>query len=109
MRLIKIQHGTQWHDARRIDLRVRDVIVPLDVIQIDGFRDAGLLIQIKKVAVQIWIIRNAPEIAFEMEMINRIEANQRAEQPPIRFHNSISKKITARGQSLFQFVESSEQ
>ena len=40
----QIQHGADWNDASGIDLRVRHVVVALDVVEIDGLCDAWLLI-----------------------------------------------------------------
>ena len=79
--------------------------MPLDVIQVHGFGDAGLLIEIEQIAVQIRIIQNAAQIAFEMTVINRVETHQRAKQSPVGFHNARAEKITARRQSFLQFVQ----
>jgi hypothetical protein len=44
MRFSQVQHGADWNDASGIDLRVRHVVVALDVVEIDGVCDAWLLI-----------------------------------------------------------------
>lgn len=43
--------GTDGHDAGRIDVFVRDVVVALDVIQIHGIRNARLLIQVEQITM----------------------------------------------------------
>ena len=44
MRFPKVKHGADGNDASRIDLRVRHVVVALNVIEIDGVCDAWMLI-----------------------------------------------------------------
>ena len=44
MRFREIKHGTDGDDAGRINLRVRHVVMTLDMIDVDGVGDAGLLI-----------------------------------------------------------------
>ena len=45
---------------------MRDIVMPLDVIEIDRLGDAGLLIQIQQIAVQIRVIDNSAKIALEV-------------------------------------------
>ena len=52
--------------------------MPLDVIQVDRLGDAGLLVQVQQIALQIWIIDDAPQVAFEMAVINRVKTHERA-------------------------------
>ena len=44
MRFREIKHGTDWDDAGRINLRMRHVVMALDMIEVDGVGDAGLLV-----------------------------------------------------------------
>ena len=77
----------------------------LDVIEIDGVGDAGLLIQVHQIALQIWVIDDTPEIALEMAVIDGVEANKRAKKSPVRLHNAIPKQVSTFRQTLFEFVE----
>src|SRR4051812_16793608 len=83
MRPRKVQRWANGYDARRVDIGVRDVVVPLDVIEIDRPGDVRLLVKIAQIVVEIGVIDDAPQIAFEMSVINRIEPHQRAEEPPV--------------------------
>ncbi len=91
----QIKRGTDWNNAGRIDFGMRHVVVTLDVVEVDGTRDAGLLIQVHQVALQVWIIDDAADIAFEMAVINDVEPNERAEKSPIGFDDTIVEQITA--------------
>ena len=57
----------------------------LDVIEIHGTGDSINLVKITKVTVQAGVISDPADVAFEMTMVNRVEANQRDEKPPVRF------------------------
>ena len=59
--------------------RVRHVVMAFDVIEVDRLGDAGLLIQVHQISLQVWIIDNAPQVALEVAVINRIKTHQRAE------------------------------
>jgi hypothetical protein len=77
----------------------------LDVIEIDGVGDARLLIQIHQIALQIWVIDDSPQIAFEMAVIDGVEPNERAKKSPVRLDNAIPKQVSTFRQTLFEFVE----
>ena len=79
VRLREIEQRADGNDARRVNLPVRDVVMALDVIEVDGIGDAWLLIQVRQVSLQVGIIDNAPQVAFEMAVINRVETHERAE------------------------------
>ncbi len=79
VRLREIEQRADGNDARRVNLTVRDVVMTFDVIKVDGIGDAWLLIQVHQVSLQVGIIDNASQIAFEMTVINRVEPHERAE------------------------------
>ena len=91
VRLSKIERGTERHNPGRVDIGVSDIVVPLDMINIDGLGDPGLLVKIAKVGVEIRIVDDSANVALEVAMINRIEADKRAKQPPIRFNDAIAE------------------
>ena len=105
MRPIQLQNRPKRDNLRRINLRVRHVIVPLDMIQVHRRGNARLLVKIAQITIQRGIIHNAPKIAFEVPVIHRVESNQRAEQLPIRIHNPVPEEKTTRSQPAFQFIQ----
>lgn len=84
---------------------VRDVIMTLDVIEIDGLGNAWVLIQVHQITLQIWVIDNAPQIALEMPVIDDVEPDERAEKSPIGFHDPVVEKKTALRQAFLQLIE----
>src|SRR4030095_16349078 len=81
------------HDASRIDVVMRHVVVALDVIEIHCLRDAGLLIQIEQVSVKVFVIDDTTDVALEVPVIDGIETHQRAEESPVGLDESrIEKK-----------------
>src|ERR1051326_6790364 len=105
VRFREIEQRTDGYDARRINLRVRDVVVTLDVIEVHSLRDAGLLIQIHQIALQIPIVDDAAQVTFEMAVINDVEANKRAKKSPVRFNNSPPEQISPCAEPPFEFIE----
>src|SRR5438067_9618623 len=88
MRLSEIKRRPYRNYARGIYLMVRDVIVSFDVIEVHCLGNAGQLIEVQQVTLQIRVVDDAPDVAFEVPVIDRIEADECAKQPPIRFHNT---------------------
>jgi hypothetical protein len=68
--------------------------VPLDLADIDRFADAGLLIKVAHVTREILILVNVPPIALEVRVVDRVEADQGAEQPPVGFGDRAAGQIT---------------
>ena len=95
MRTREIKRGTNRHDASGINFAVRHVIMALDVIEVDRLSDAGQLIKVHQITLQIRVIDNAADVALEMAMINNIEPNERTEESPVGFDNAIWKQVTA--------------
>ena len=67
----------------------------LDMIDADCFGDSRLLIKIEQVTLQVRVIDDASQVAFEMAVINHVEPDQRAKQSPVGFDDSITKQVSA--------------
>jgi hypothetical protein len=91
VRPVKIENWPKRHDPSGVNLFVRHVVVTLDVIDADGIGNSRLLIEVEQIALQIRVINNAAKVAFEMAMIDDIEANQCAKEPPIGFDDPLAK------------------
>ena len=97
----EIQFRAERHDARRIDRRHAHVIVPLDVIHVHGLGDAGT----DRGRADSWTVRiidDAAQIAFEVAVVDRVEANERREQPPIRFGQPRADQIALARQNALR-------
>src|SRR5690348_2701741 len=79
VRSSEIDGRSDRDNARRIDHRVARVIVPLDVREAYRARDSRCLIKITGVSPQVWIIDDAPQVALEVAVVNRVEPDQRCE------------------------------
>ncbi len=69
------------------------VIVVFDMFHIDSRGDTGLLEKVADITRQVWIIDDAPDIAFEMPDINRIKPHQSCEQPPVSLGDAVTHQI----------------
>ena len=77
--------GTEGDDTGRIDVVVGDVVMPLDVVEVDGVGNAVGLIEVFEIAEEIGVVDNPPEVAFEMAMVDGVEAYEGHKQAPIGF------------------------
>jgi hypothetical protein len=100
----EIYDRTDRHDARRIDL-LAAVIMPLDLIDAHGLGYARRLIKVAQITPEIGIVGNAPQVALEMAVIDAVETDQRREQTPIGFGDTVADKITLARQTCFDLVE----
>ncbi len=91
MPFLQIENRSDGNDACGINFGVRHVVMTLDVIEIDGVGNARLLIQIHQISLQIWIVDDTAQVAFEMAVIDDVETHKRAEKSPVRLDNAIPK------------------
>lgn len=75
-----------WDDTGRVNIIVRDVVMPLDMVEIHGHGDAVGLVEIFQIPEQVRVVDDSPEIAFEMTMVHGVEPNQCDKKPPVGFH-----------------------
>ena len=81
----------------RVGLIVRHahVIVPLDVIHVHGLGDARHLIEVAQIVRQVRIVGDAAQVAFEVAVIDRVEADERGEQPPVGLGQRVRRRDSA--------------
>jgi len=108
MRPIEIERRSNRDNAIRIDLMMGQIIMAFDVVEVDRFGDARLLVKVAQIPVETGVINHAAQVALKMPMINRIEPDQGAEEPPIRFHHPIPEKITLPRQTPLDLVQRAE-
>ena len=77
--------GTEGDDAGRIDVVVGDVVMPLDMVEVHGVGNAVDLIEIFEIAKEVGVVDDPPKVAFEMAMVDGVEADEGDEQAPIGF------------------------
>ena len=73
MRRQKILYRSDRNNPGRINIIVSKVVVTFDVIEIHGLGDSINLVKITKITVQVRVISDPADVAFEMAMVNRIE------------------------------------
>ena len=78
--------GADWNDTGGIDIVVRDVVVPLDMVEIHSFGDTVGLVEVFEIPEEIRIIDDSSEIALKMSVVYRVEPNQRDKEAPVGFH-----------------------
>ena len=78
--------GTKGDDTGRIDVVVGDVVMPLDVVEVDGVGDAVGLIEVFEVAEEVRVVDDPSEVALEMAVVDSVEAYEGDEQAPVGFN-----------------------
>lgn len=57
----------------------------LDVLEVDGIRNAWAAIDVARESPQTGILHNSTQITFEVAVLHTVETDQRGEQPDISF------------------------
>jgi hypothetical protein len=86
MRSGQVLLRADWDNTGWVDVVVRDVVVPLDMVEIHSFGDTTGLVQVAKIAGEVGVVGNPSDIALEMAVIDRVEPNQRDKKPPVGLH-----------------------
>lgn len=97
------------HDPRRVELRVGHIVVPLDMVEVDRVPEAWVLIEIAGVSPEDGVVNETAQVAFEMSMVDGIEADQRREQTDIRLRQLPADEVALAGEARLQPVEPGEE
>ena len=92
-----------------LSVRVRAVVVPLDVIHVDGLGDAGVLVQLAQVARELRVVDDAAQVALEVADVHGVEAHERREQAPVRLGDRVAHQVAARREARVELVERVEE
>src|SRR6266850_4282374 len=107
-RVIKVAVWPEGHNPGSIQHPVTRVVVTFDVREVDRGTDLRQLIQRPCVVPEGRIFDQRTPIAFEVPVIDRIEANQRRKQADVSLGELIANEIAMRGQPLLEPVQGSE-
>src|SRR5579884_4145798 len=106
---LEIDRRTHRHNPGRIEEGVTGVVVAFDVREADRLSNTGDLVKVARIAPQVWIIDDAPEVALEVAVVNRVEAHQRGEQSPVGLGAPHAKEVARTRKPPLQPVERFEQ
>ena len=76
------------NNSEGIDVVVGEIVMPFDMVHIHGPGNARLVIQLPQVPPQVRIINDSADIALEVKIIDGVEPDQGAKEPPIRFDHA---------------------
>ena len=85
MRHAELLLRSERNDSARIEPHMAGVVVLLDVIEIHGARDPRPLIEFAREFHEVRIVGDPADVGLEVNVVDRIEPDQRREQPPVRF------------------------
>src|ERR1700732_2621420 len=102
---IEIEIRPDGDNPRRINPRVTSVVVPFDVLKIDGRLNIRMAVQLLGVAPQRWVADNRPAVAFEVTEIDRVKTNERGEEANVGFRQITAQQKVPLRQASFQPLE----
>lgn len=80
-----------------------------DVVDVHDLRQAGQRMEIAGEAPQCWIVADPADVALKVAVIDRVEADERREQPDVRLGQYHANEVSRSGKRLRQSVERLEQ
>jgi len=101
----KVLRRANRNYSGRVDIVMREVVVSFDVIEVHRVRNAVNLIEITEIPVQVRVISDPSDVAFEVAVVDRVEPDQRHEEPPVRLERQIPKEISPIRQNPLQLIE----
>jgi hypothetical protein len=66
-----------------------------DMVKIHGVGNPIDLVEIPQIPIQVRIVNNASNIAFEMTMVDRVEADQCDEESPVCFERQVPEEVSS--------------
>ena len=98
--------GTTWVGFTEVWAHV---VVALDVLHVHGLGDARHLIELAGVAPEIGIVGEVAPVALEVVVVDRIEAHQGGEGPPVGLGDAPAGQVALPAETRLQLVEGGEQ
>lgn len=100
---------SQGHDAGGIDVAVGDVVMALDVVEVHGPGDAGLLEEVFQVGVEVGVVHDAAEVALEVAVVHGVETDEGDEEFPVQLGDLVAHQVATGGEAGLQFVQGFKQ
>lgn len=97
----QILAGSDRDNTGGIDVVVRHVVVPLNMVEIHRVGDALGLVEILEIPEEIGVIDDSPDITFKMSMVDGVEPNQRDKESPVGFHKLQPEEVPPTCQARF--------
>src|SRR4029077_5498986 len=109
MRSIEVDRRSSGNDPRRIELRLRHVVVTLDVVEDDGAGDAGRLEQIAQISREGLEVCNPLDVALELIDGDESEPHEGRERAPLAQGRRRAEQEAPLGRALAEPIERGEQ
>src|SRR5579872_5778446 len=108
MRRGPVQERAVGDDSGRVDVRMRGVVVPLDVIEVRCVPEGGQRVQVARVAPQIRVVGQPAQVDLEVVVVDRVEAGQGHPEPDVGLGDRVTEQVPAVGQAPLQVVQGGE-
>src|SRR6185437_3363426 len=105
----KVDLRAERDDAGRIDLAVAPIVMRLEHPEIDCLGHAGCPVKGARVIPQCRILVDVAQVAFEMAVMDGIEAHQGREEPPIRLGGAVADEMALPPEARLDPIERAEE
>jgi hypothetical protein len=99
------QERASGHDAGGVEALVAPVVVVLDVVHVDGLRYTRLLIEISQISPQVRIVHDASQVAFEVSVVNGVEAHQRRKHAPVGLRYAVAAQVAPLRENILPVIQ----
>jgi hypothetical protein len=82
---VKVTHRSDRNDAARVEPGMAHIMVVLDVQEIDGLPDIGVLVERARIVPKSGVVCERPAVALEIPVIDGIKPHQGCEQTDFGF------------------------
>ena len=87
--------GPRGDDPLRVQVVVGRVVVALDLVERERLGDAGLLVEVLRVAEQVGVVDQPRAVAAEVRVVDGVEAQQRRQQAPVGLGDRVAGQVAA--------------
>lgn len=105
MGFVEVQFRAKRYDSGGIDRVVARVVVMLYVIDIAGWADFRVLVDVFDVIPQVGEIGERTQVALEMAVVDGVEADESGEQGDVGFGEVVSAKIASFAEKFVVFCQ----
>jgi hypothetical protein len=108
MRRGPIQQRAVGDDSGRVDVRMRGVVVALDVVEVRCVPEGRQRVQVTRVAPQVRVVGQPAQVDLEVVVVDRVKPGQGDPEPDVGLGDRVTEQVPAAGQALLQIVQGGE-
>jgi len=107
---LNMRNGSNGNNARRVDLLMTPIVMCLYVVKVSRVLESGVVpVEAPHPEINIWIVvSDRADVAFEVTMVDWVEADDGGEEAYISLSKAISDEILLSVENLLQTIKGLE-